>query len=327
MANPEQLAILKSGVTEWNAWRVDHPAQHVDLSEADLGAANLGVADLRQANLRQANLNGADLSSTDLSEADLGGTNLVYANLSADAILVHANLNNAILVQANLSRANLRGASLEHATFGGTVLTDTNLASVTGLDTCIHYGPSTLDHRTLVKSGPLPLAFLRGVGLPDLLIDLAPALRGNPLQLYPCFISYSSQDHVFAERLFNDLQGSGVRCWFAPKKLKPGDFFRAEIDQAINVYDKLLLILSEHSIASAWVADEVETALERERRTGKQVLFPIQIDDAVRNAGDWAAALRRRRHIGDMRAWKDPDAYRQAFSDFLNALHAEKAAP
>jgi hypothetical protein len=106
-----------------------------------------------------------------------------------------------------------------------------------------------------------------------------------------------------------------------------GDYFRRDIDQAIRVYDKLLLILSENSISSAWVADEVEAALERERKTGQQILFPIQIDDAVKNAGDWAAALRRRRHIGDMRAWRDPDAYREAFGNFLNALRAEGAAP
>jgi len=51
------------------------------------------------------------------------------------------------------------------------------------------------------------------VGLLDLLIDLVPALLGDPLQFYKCFISYSSKDQTFAERLHADLEDKGVRCW------------------------------------------------------------------------------------------------------------------
>ena len=46
------------------------------------------------------------------------------------------------------------------------------------------------------------------------------------------------------------------------------------IDRAIRTRDKLLLILSERSIASDWVEDEVTTAYEEERRRGVVVLFP-----------------------------------------------------
>jgi TIR domain len=60
-------------------------------------------------------------------------------------------------------------------------------------------------------------------------------------------------DESISKRLHADLQANGVRCWFAPHNLKPGDFFRQEIDKAIHLQDKLLLILSEHSIQSNWV--------------------------------------------------------------------------
>jgi hypothetical protein len=52
-----------------------------------------------------------------------------------------------------------------------------------------HYGPSPIDIRTLQRSGPLPLVFLRGVGLPDALIDYLPSLLNQSIQLYSCFIS------------------------------------------------------------------------------------------------------------------------------------------
>jgi hypothetical protein len=94
------------------------------------------------------------------------------------------------------------------------------------------------------------------VGLPESLIDYLPSLLNQPLQFYSCFISYSSKDQPFVERLHADLQAKGVRCWFAPEDLKIGDRLVETIDMAIRLRDKLLLILSETSVASAWVLKE-----------------------------------------------------------------------
>jgi hypothetical protein len=71
---------------------------------------------------------------------------------------------------------NLRGAELVE-----TVFVDVDLSTAEGLDTCEHLGPSTLDYRTLQRSGRLPLAFLRGCGLPDRLIDCLPSLLGEAI--------------------------------------------------------------------------------------------------------------------------------------------------
>jgi hypothetical protein len=99
----------------------------------------------------------------------------------------------------------------------------------------------------------------------------------------------------------------GVHCWFAPEDLKTGDRFRQRIDESIRLHDKLLLVLSEDSILSSWVEDEVESALERERNEKRLVLFLIRIDDAVKNTQKaWAASLRRQCQIGDFTNWKDP---------------------
>ncbi len=42
MANPEHLAILKQGVTVWNAWRAENEEVWVDLSGANLTSAKTG---------------------------------------------------------------------------------------------------------------------------------------------------------------------------------------------------------------------------------------------------------------------------------------------
>jgi hypothetical protein len=69
----------------------------------------------------------------------------------------------------------------------------------------------------------------------------------------------------------------GVRCWFAPHDIKGGRKIHEQIDEAIRTYDKLLLILSEHSMSSSWVKTEIANAREREEREAKQLLFPITL--------------------------------------------------
>ena len=172
-----------------------------------------------------------------------------------------------------------------------TVLADLDLSSCKGLESCVHHGPSIIDHRTLQRSGPLPLAFLRGVGLPDNLIDYLPSLLNQPIQFYSCFISYSSKDQAFAERLHADLQAKGVRCWFAPHDMPIGAKILDAIDEAIRLRDKVLLVLSEGAIASDWVEGEVTRRSGRGARAQAAVLFPIRLDDAVLETKEaWAAA-------------------------------------
>ena len=180
---------------------------------------------------------------------------------------------------------------------------DTNLAGAAGLEEREHCGPSCLDHRTLQRSGPLPLAFLRGVGLPDNLIEYLPSLLNQPIQFYSCFISYSSKDEEFAERLHADLQNKGVRCWFAPHDMPIGAKILDTIDEAIRLRDKVLLVLSEGAIASDWVEDEVTKALDEERAAQQIVLFPVRLDDAVLETTEaWARSCADSRNIGDFRA-------------------------
>jgi hypothetical protein len=175
-------------------------------------------------------------------------------------------------------------------------------------------------------SGPLPLAFLRGVGLPDTLIDNLSSLLTQPIQRYSCFISYSSRDQAFADRLHADLQNKDVRCWFAPHDLPIGAKTWDAIDEAIRLRDKLLLILSKRSIASDWVEDEVTKAFAEERRRGQLVLFPVRLDDAVFDTDEaWAGKLRDNRNIGDFRRWKEHDAYAKALERLLRDLRVEKA--
>jgi hypothetical protein len=62
------------------------------------------------------------------------------------------------------------------------------------------------------------------------------------------------------------------------------------------------------------------------RKQNKLVLSPIRLDDAVMETDQaWASSLRRTRHIGDFRAWKDRDPYQQSFERLLRDLKAKSS--
>lgn len=346
MANPEHLEILKQGVEVWNEWKeahrgIEHDFSGAKLEQADLrGAylwdANFSLADLSKAKLNGVGLNRSKFTYAVLVGADFSGADLTYADLS------HANLASAVLRSTKLRGADLSWASLlgadflnaafnytdfSHAVLGmGTMLAQTDLSQVKGLETVVHQWSSEIGISTMYKSrGQIPEIFLRGCGVPETFILQIPALVAamQPIEFYSCFISYSSKDQEFADRLYADLQNKGVRCWFAPEDLKIGDRFRDRIDESIRLHDKLLLILSENSVSSQWVGDEVEAAFEQEQRQDRTVLFPIRIDDTVMDSDKaWAATVRRTRHVGDFTHWKDHDSYRKAFDRLLRDLKA-----
>jgi uncharacterized protein YjbI with pentapeptide repeats len=323
MANPTHETILRRGKEDWNQWRLEHPDIRPDLHGLSWPGCHLNLYDLTFADLRDATLYAGEFSHSffegaNLQDANLNSTYFFHAELKG-ANLARTDLSAANLVRADLTNSDLSEAKLVETVFGGTCLSNTQ-----GLETCKFLGPCTLDLRTIAQSWPLPLAFLRGCGLPETFIEFLPSFLQDPIQFYSCFISYSTKDHEFAERLYADLQTKGLRCWFAPEDLKIGDRFRQRINESIRLHDKLLLILSEESIASSWVEEEVEAALEREKKENRLVLCPITIDGTVWDSDRaWAASLRRIRHIGDFRNWKNYDAYTKSFGRLLRDLEAK----
>lgn len=338
-------------------WLKDGTLTEADLSQsnlhsADLSGANLSLANLSEANLVEANLPQVDMSGVDLYRADLSEANLTEADLSGARIrssswiatdLYRAELTDVDAIGANFSSVDLEladftGAILNAAIFSGvifkrtrlagahcgsTIFANVDLSDAIGLELIQHWGPSTIGFDTLIRSGELPKEFLKGCGVPDAMMTYLPSIRGDAIEFFSCFISYSSKDEDFAKRLHTDLQDNGVRCWFAPRDMKTGDPVRPTIDEAIRIRDKLLLVLSEHSLESNWVEKEVETAFEEEIRRDETVLFPIRLDDTVMETSRaWAADVRRKYHIGDFRHWEDEEAYSDAFSRLLRDLKA-----
>ncbi len=198
-----------------------------------------------------------------------------------------------------------------------------------------HEGPSTIGVDTIYRSqGKIPEVFLRGAGLPDEFIAYIGSFVGRPIEFYSCFISYSTKDQEFADRLYEGLQNKGVRCWFAPHDIKAGGKIHEQIDAAIRLHDKLLLILSEHSMNSEWVKTEIAKARKRELKEGKRVLFPVRLVE-FETLRDWecfdgdtgkdSAREIREYFIPDFANWKDHDSYQNGFERLLKDLKSPDA--
>jgi MinD-like ATPase involved in chromosome partitioning or flagellar assembly len=138
---------------------------------------------------------------------------------------------------------------------------------------------------------------------------------------YSVFISYSPKDKEFVHRLHGDLAKKGVRTWLDAQDLNAGDVWQERIREAIKESDKILLILSDHSVESEWVRREVDQAFEKERESNKLVLVPITLDNTVMSSNaPWASDIRKVRHIGDFRNWKDSAEYQSAIDRLLRDL-------
>ena len=383
MANPEHLEILKKGVSAWNQWKWDHPAERPDFTGADLRNLHVELGDFQLANFTGANLTGAFLGSSNFGFANLEGANLTNAvlryadfngSLLSEAILGNANLchasfhfsplNDADLSGADLSSASFRipqldgaklcGAKLQHtlfshpklrgtdftsARFNQTILASADLSDTKGLNEVIHKGPSQITSDTLYKSqGRIPDEFLRGAGVPeDVITHLLPLIRaGDPIQFYSCFISYSGKDEAFAKRLHQRMRAAGLRVWFAPEDMKGGEKLHEQLERAIQLHDRLLLVLSDTSIQSPWVEREIRHACQTERKEGRRKLFPIRLTDYntlhewkchdSKSGRDLAEEVRQY-FIPDFSNWKDHDAFEKSFDKLLADLKSGAKTP
>jgi uncharacterized protein YjbI with pentapeptide repeats len=255
-----------------------------ELSGQDFSKMGLPQRDFRRALLRGAKFIGCDLQGANFADAELSGANFKDANLQdvdfSNANLTKANFYKANLVGAAFLGSNLFAANFREARMGQTVFSNTDMETCVGLDSVVHEAPSSIAVDCLFRSGHnLPLSFLAGAGMPKLLLDYVPELvqATTPIQFHSCFISYSHLDEAFARRLWAALRNERIRVWYAPEEMQGGKKLFEQIDRAIQLHDKLLVVLSKAGLASEWVRTEIKRARRKERQTSERKLFPIRL--------------------------------------------------
>lgn len=86
------------------------------------------------------------------------------------------------------------------------------------------------------------------------------------------FISHSSKDKAWVEKLYKKLEEKGVKTWYDDSELKIGDNLREKINEGLNECNYGIVVLSEYFIDSFWTKKEYDS-LFAFMENGK--LFPI----------------------------------------------------
>lgn len=77
------------------------------------------------------------------------------------------------------------------------------------------------------------------------------------------FISYSSKEKTIADAICGALERERIRCWIAPRDIRPGKEYAESIIEAISGCRMMVVILSAASNASPHVLREVERAVSK----------------------------------------------------------------
>ena len=92
------------------------------------------------------------------------------------------------------------------------------------------------------------------------------------------FISYSTKDQASAEAMRDYLGKHGIHTWMAPHDIPAGSKYAQVINQALRDCACLVLMLTNESQNSTWVAKEVERAIHY-----KKTVMPLQLEDVTLN--------------------------------------------
>jgi hypothetical protein len=93
------------------------------------------------------------------------------------------------------------------------------------------------------------------------------------------FLSHTSVDKSFVFRLAIDLVNGGFPVWLDAWEMSVGDQLYDHIYDGIDDSSFLIVVLSQKSVESTWVNDEINGALNKEAQNGRKFLIPIKLED------------------------------------------------
>ncbi|MBA3966625.1 MAG: toll/interleukin-1 receptor domain-containing protein [Nitrospirales bacterium] len=139
-------------------------------------------------------------------------------------------------------------------------------------------------------------------------VALLPMAEGtNQVSLPRLFLSHSKNDKSrFVHRFVAALKRKGFPVWLDEDSLRTGEPFWDSIARAIEVCDFVIVVLSENSVTSAGVAEELRAAQLQNLATTK--VLPIRIDPIEFESIPKALLSR---HVLDFVGWEVGDVFKQ----------------
>ena len=79
--------------------------------------------------------------------------------------------------------------------------------------------------------------------------------------MHDVFISYSHKDVQIADAICHKFEEAGIRCWYAPRNIRPGDEWASAIIKALEECKAMILVFTDASNLSVQVHREVDAAV------------------------------------------------------------------
>lgn len=91
------------------------------------------------------------------------------------------------------------------------------------------------------------------------------------------FVSCASQDAALANSIVENLQQHALKCWMAPRDVKPGAQYADAIVRAINEAKAVVLVMSGSAVGSPHVGKEIERGLPIANQSSHFVVDPTVV--------------------------------------------------
>ncbi len=94
--------------------------------------------------------------------------------------------------------------------------------------------------------------------------------------MHQVFISYSHKDEKIREAVCKKLETEGIKCWYAPRDIQPGEEWADTITHALKQCKVVVLIFTDNSNSSNQVLREVGLAVDL-----KKAINPFKCDNSI----------------------------------------------
>lgn len=106
-------------------------------------------------------------------------------------------------------------------------------------------------------------------------------LTGSSRAVAQLFLSYASPDSVFALRLSGSLTLLGHSVWLDQWEIGVGEYLLGKIAAGIEYAEYSIVVLSQHTMGSAWVERELQMTYCEEIARGRTMILPVVIEDCT----------------------------------------------
>lgn len=89
------------------------------------------------------------------------------------------------------------------------------------------------------------------------------------------FLSHTSIDKPFVEKLAKDLNNLGINVWYDKYQIKVGESILWKIDEGIRESEYLGIVISQEAMKSEWVKTEITAAWQKQVEQKGNFVLPI----------------------------------------------------